>query len=466
MKVWPLRYRPFGEDTLIFADETGGFFRASDAFLKRYAFGDLNETDFAFLDAGGHAYEVEGDLAHTAFAARWAQRNSFVSELSYLILVPTLRCDLTCSYCQVSRASAHAAGYDWTEETTSAVLALLEGLTSPRIKIEFQGGEPLLRLDRLERIRTFCRERFETSEFVVCTNLQNVSEDAWSFLAASDTFTSTSLDGPQPYHAARRTGASGAEQFFENLRKAAALLGPNRISALPTIDPRVPPDFDALIDAYEEIGLASIYLRPINFQGFARKGPRHDIASWNHLSARFIEHLIERNFRTGRIVEEYYFSQCLKRVLRAGEDGHVDLRNPNLFGSSYLLVDHQGLLFPTDEARMLHRIGHIDLSIGHVTSGIDRDKISALNAYSFNNFDPDCVHCPYQAFCGSDPVDDISRYNRIDVPRNQTWFCGRQTAIFDLVFELLYRNDEKTRFSLARWAGLQDLPAELTPVHQ
>lgn len=361
--------------------------------------------------------------------------------------------------------SANASGYDWTEDTLEAVLRFIAGLASPDIKVEFQGGEPLLRLDLLERVRDFCRERFERSEFVVCTNLQNVSDAAWRFLDEGDTFTSTSLDGPRSSHAKQRTGAEGVDQFFHNLQKAVSLIGANRVSALPTIDPRDPPHFDDLIEAYEEFGLSSIYLRPINYQGFARKGPRHDVELWNRLHAQFVEHLIERNSATGRVVEEYYFSQCLKRVLRAGEDGHVDLRNPNLFGTSYLLVDHQGLLFPTDEARMLHRVGHIDLSVGDVNRGLDLNKLAELNGHSFNNFDSDCVHCPYQAFCGSDLIDDISRYNRVDLPRNQTWFCGRQTGIFDLVFKLLYRSDDKTRFSIAHWAGLHDLPAELVPVH-
>jgi hypothetical protein len=60
-------------------------------------------------------------------------------------------------------------------------------------------------------------------------------------------------------------------------------------------------------------------------------------------------------------------------------------------------------------------------------------------------------------------VDDISRYGRVDVPRLDTWFCGRQLAIFDKIFAMLYSGDEKVRHSLTGWAGLVSLPAELTP---
>lgn len=45
-------------------------------------------------------------------------------KMNYLILVPTLRCNLACGYCQVSRAPENARGFDWSVET-------MEGLFIP-----------------------------------------------------------------------------------------------------------------------------------------------------------------------------------------------------------------------------------------------------------------------------------------------------------------------------------------------
>jgi hypothetical protein len=87
-----------------------------------------------------------------------------------------------------------------------------------------------------------------------------------------------------------------------------------------------------------------------------------------------------------------------------------------------------------------------------------------LNAASLNNFEPDCIHCAFQPFCGSDLIDDISRYGRGDRPRETTWFCRRHTSVFDHVFELLYRDDPATRHSLARWAGVASWGRHMTPV--
>jgi His-Xaa-Ser system radical SAM maturase HxsB len=468
-QVWPLKFRPVDTSSLLFADDAGGFFRADNEFLERYASDALSASDLVFLSKNGHSYSTEYDLPFTSFAYRWTRRQSIRKTLSYVILVPTLRCNLTCTYCQVSRAPETARGFDWSDETLAETITYLDGLTTAEIKIEFQGGEPLLRLDLLEKIRTFCRSRFTRSQFVVCTNLQRLGPDEWAFLDADDTFVSTSLDGDFATHQRQRTNDNDkTETFFANLEEAIHRLGSKKVSALPTIDVDNPPNIETLLDNFARFGLRSVYLRPINHHGFARKmKPKGDVtARWNIFHAQFIETLIERNARTGNFMEEYYFSQCLKRVLRSDADNHVDLRNPNFFASDYIVVDHDGVFYPTDEARMLSRIGRVDLSVGRVATGIDQKKVAMLNGSSLNNFDPDCIHCAYQPFCGSDVVDDISRYGRVDIPRHETWFCRRQTSIFDKVFELIYRDDPATQKSLAHWIGLPAWPQELVMVHR
>jgi His-Xaa-Ser system radical SAM maturase HxsB len=467
MKIWPLKFREAWPDQFILADDSGGYFLSDADFIRRYATCELTDCDRDFLAKNGHAYVDEADLGHLAFLYRWSKRQALSKNLQYLIVIPTLRCNLACTYCQVSRAAEGAHGYDWTQDIVDHFFRFLDTLERSSIKIEFQGGEPLLRLDLLIRIREFCRGRFEKAEFVVCTNLQNVTDEAWRFFDADDTFISTSLDADHISHEKNRTKTSVAtDQFLRNFKKAMEQFGSERVSALPTIDISSLPDIPEFIDRYEDFGISSIYLRPINFHGFARRSAPVDGKNWIEFHRSFIMHLITRNAQTDRYVEEYYFSQCLKRVLRTGQDGHIDLRNPQLLARDYIVIDYDGSFFPTDEARMLRRVGAIDLSVGSLQTGIDAEAVATLNHNALNTFDPDCLHCPYQAFCGSDIVDDISRYGRTDLPRHQTWFCRRHMALFDLIFELLYSKDESVQRSLAKWAGVSSLPAELLPSHR
>ena len=467
MQVWPLRFRDLDDRRTILADDSGDYFLADSGFVKRYARDLLTPSDEEFLRDKGHAFEGEGDLAHTGFLTRWSRRHHVGDGTAYVILIPTLRCDLKCSYCQVSRAPLAAQGFDWDEETLQKVLGFLDGLPVEEIQIEFQGGEPFLRLDLLQAVAAFARRRFRSVRFVVCSNLQSLNEDILAFLESGDVLISPSLDGPHQVHTRNRTADSAlTETFLGNLERVIGLIGPGRISALPTIDMKDPPEPEELIATYEGFGFTSLYLRPVNYQGFARKShpTARTSASWNAYYRDFIEALIARNARTGRVMEEFYLAHCLRRILAPGMDSHTDLRNPNIPTGANAVIDFDGQIYPSDEARMLARIRQVDLAIGNVVDGLDQEKLALLAPGHINNFDPDCIHCPYQPFCGTDPIDDLARNGRIDVPRHESWFCQRHLAIFDLAMELLYSADPEVEFTLSRWLGLESLPQSLRPV--
>lgn len=459
----PLRLNPLRDGRALAVNDSGRFFTTDEAFLDRLIDDTLSAADHDFLLREGHAFEREGDLAYLAHLRGIARRACAPEKLEYLILVPTLRCDLACSYCQVSRAALDSCGHDWTAETLERVLNMLDGLTTEAVKIEFQGGEPTLRPDLIRAVMERAR-RFEQRQFVICTNLSRLDDDLLSLFDDPNPLISTSLDGDAETHRRNRTGSANAEaRFRRNLDLLLARYGSGKVAALPTIDPLAPPDIDALIDAYVNRGLQSIPLRPVSYHGFARK--RHAAAldpgpAWHAYHERFVRRVIERNWADrSRVIEESYLALCIRRIFRPGVDNHVDLRNPNPMGVDYLVVDHDGTIYPTDEARMLARSGVIDLSIGHVRTGINTRRRDVLNAHVRNNEDPACSRCAFQPYCGRDIVDDIARYGRIDVPRRETDFCRRHTHLFELAFDLILDDDAAVRHSVARWLGLPgDLP--------
>ncbi len=436
--------------------------QAGRFFLRETPCGDatdhVNAQQLEFELKHGFAAPSDDELAQLSHRGRVIARRAVAGPLDYLILVPTLRCNLACSYCQVSRAALDSTGFDWSEQSTFAVERLLDGLETTAVKIEFQGGEPTLRLDLVERIIARC-ERFAERSIVICTNLSKLTPALLRMLENPDVSISTSLDGGKFLHGRQRTKTPAlTDAFYTNLEAVISRFGPDKISALPTLDQAALPDSDALIDAYLEHGIHSIHLRPVNYQGFARK--RHPNSATNHdewwaYHEAFVHNLIVRNFSDhSRVIEEFYFSLCLRRMFRIGLDRHVDLRNPSPLGFDYLVVDFDGKLYPTDEARMLARSGIVDLSIGHIERGIDGERRDVINANSTSIGDPACDACTYQPFCGRDLIDDISRYGRIDMPRHETFFCQKQLHMFDLCVRLIFSEDPAVRYSLARWLGL------------
>lgn len=407
---------------------------------------DETPTDFALLQ-----------LARKAELFRLSKRRFIAEDLSYLILVPTLRCNLSCSYCQVSRVAEQAKGFDWSRATLEAIFAFIDKQNLSAIKIEFQGGEPLLALDHLKAVRNFCRAKFVECEFVVCTNLQSVSPEAWDFLALPDVKISTSIDCTLALHEKQRMGSKASiNEFVFNLDFAINTLGPDKISALPTIDPSCLPLPVELLDTYSRWSIYSIFLRPVANYGFARR--KHDATSlpdsWFDFHRSVVTEMIRRNYTEGEQFEEFYFTHCLRRMIRADTNGHVDLRNPNILGQDYIVIDYDGSLYPTDEARMLTRTGQIDLSVGDVFRGKDTDKLATLNSNSSMDSDPDCKVCEFQPYCGRDTIDDLSRYGTISMRRTETAFCRKHMYLFSLAQELLVSEDPAVQHSIALWFGI------------
>jgi len=452
-----LRSRKLDDQHRLVTVPSGRFFSASQELQARFDNDALLSADEQWLEANGFlGASLLGKHAEHFVRAR---RRTPIAPLDYLILVPTLRCNLACSYCQVSRANEGAQGFDWSEKTLAAIQKLVGSLNVPAAKIEFQGGEPTLRPDLIRTVIEAAPADIEMT-YVICTNLQTINAEILDLFDRPDVQISTSLDADPLTHARQRQGDIGAtEQFLTNLDWLLERYGPRKISALPTIDPRSPPEIENLINAYATRGLTSIYLRPINYQGFARKRHPHSLAqdkSWHDYHERFLFALIERNWsrQQDAILEESYFSHLLRRIFRPGQDRHVDLRNPNPIGHDYVVIDHDGRAYPSDEARMLARSGVIDLSIGDVVNGWDTPERAALEQAATSFGDPACDACSYQPYCGRDMVDDIARYGTIDLPRNQTEFCRRHMHLFDLAFRLIYSNDEAIQYSLRRWLGL------------
>lgn len=459
------RSRSLGQERAIFANAAGKFFLADGDAKDRISRSELSNSDQAFLVRCGHGVVGEDTLGTLSHELQIEARRAVAAPLDYLILVPTLRCNLACSYCQVSRANLDANGFDWSDETLLAVLAFIDQLETSSIKIEFQGGEPSLRPDLIQAVIERC-QRFDEAQFVICTNLGQISPDFEKILERPDVYVSTSLDGGLKVHQANRTELPEAtDTFISNLRMLVDRFGPGKVSALPTINPSHPPAIDDLIESYLSFGFSSIFLRPINYQGFARKRhpeSREQSYVWWEYYDDFVERIIERNYEDRTVfLEEAYLTLCLKRIFQMGHDRHVDLRNPNPVGRDYVVIDYDGTIYPTDEARMLTRSGVIDLAIGDLASGYDSEKRLLLDRHSTNIGDPACESCVYQPYCGRDLIDDLARYGRIDLPRHETAFCQKHLHIFDTCMEMIFSKNEAVQYSLARWLGLggNSLPA-------
>jgi sulfatase maturation enzyme AslB (radical SAM superfamily) len=141
------------------------------------------------------------------------------------IFVVSLRCDHSCPYCQVSRQSEDKAAFDMTKEIADKALEFVFRSPSPAVKIEFQGGEPLLNFEIIKYVVTKAEEINQKQnrdlEFVIATTLSLITDEILEFCKEHSIILSSSLDGPEDLHNANRPrpGKNSHQKFIEGLNE-------------------------------------------------------------------------------------------------------------------------------------------------------------------------------------------------------------------------------------------------------
>lgn len=106
----------------------------------------LQHARYADLEARG-LLRGEGPQEGLATIAKRTRKAFLRQGPSLRIFIVTLRCDHSCQYCQVSRASLAARGKDMSLSDARAAVDRVMESDAPAMTIEFQGGEPSLRFD-------------------------------------------------------------------------------------------------------------------------------------------------------------------------------------------------------------------------------------------------------------------------------------------------------------------------------
>ena len=200
---------------------------------------------------------------------------------------------------------------------TAAHRALESTFRSPshNIKIEFQGGEPLLNFELIEEVVTAAEARNETDGknlgFVIATNLALLDDRVLDFCRAARRLhldlarrpgrppqQEPSAARPQQLGAGHRGDPAGARGARRRPRLGADDDHP--------IEPRI--GSSEIIDTYVEQGLTSMFLRPLSPYGFAIKTKSfdaYDVDRWLPFYEEGLDYIIELNAQGVPMVEQY-----------------------------------------------------------------------------------------------------------------------------------------------------------------
>lgn len=381
------------------------------------------------------------------------------------IFVMSLRCEHSCPYCQVSRQSQDKARFDMSAETAERALDAAFRSPSPYLKIEFQGGEPLLNFGLIKEVVVEAERRNESEgrdlSFVIATNLALLDDEVLEFCGEHDIYISTSLDGPADLHNRNRPrpGNDSWERAVAGIRRVRETLGIDRVSALMTTTEGSLDRAKEIIDCYVEQGLREIFLRSLSPYGFAIKTKSYAAYGadrWLGFYEEGLDYILELN-RRGVAFTEIYAAIILKKMLTNDDPGYVDLTSPSGIGIGALVYNYDGAVYASDEGRMLAEMRDTTFRLGNLHEQTWEELILSPALLepleqSFTLSAPMCSDCAFEPFCGADPVYHQATAGDFLGRKPLSAFCQRNMHIFKLLLNR-YESDPFAREVFLGWTG-------------
>jgi uncharacterized protein len=464
-RLLPFRFAQLEADQYVLTNQAGELLQLSRDSLDRFVRHRLPYTapEFAELKSRHFLTDADSEVATELLALKLRTKLHRLANFTGLhMFVVSLRCEHSCGYCQVSRRNSAAAAYDMSVETANRSIDLVFRSPSPAIKIEFQGGEPLLNFPLIRHIveRALEKNRTESRalEFVIATNLALISDEVLEFCRVHNVLISTSLDGPKDLHNKNRPrpGGDSYERAIDGIHRVRAALGKDRVSALMTTTLASLDRGREIIDEYVAQGFDAIFLRQLSPYGFAIKTKWHaayDVDRWLGFYFDGLDYILELN-RSGLHFAEVYASTILTKMLTPFETGYVDLMSPAGIGIGAVVYNYDGDVFASDEGRMLAEMNDKTFRIGNVHADsyeaiFSSDALLAPLEASYTGSAPMCSECAFEPFCGADPVFHRATQGDFLGKKPLSAFCRRNMAIFKGLLTRMH--DDETRRIFLSW---------------
>jgi His-Xaa-Ser system radical SAM maturase HxsB len=474
-RLVPLRHRRVAGKVLL-TNHFGDWLFVSDSELAQL-----------FKDEIVPGSELETRLAEKHFladridlgemAARVRQKKSFLRYGPNLhVFVVTLRCNETCVYCHASRAPMDRIDTDMSRETAEKCVELALSTTSPRVTIEFQGGEPLANFPVIRHIIEYALEKNRAHgkelEFTMVSNLSLMDDERLDYLVKNKVQICTSIDGPPPLHDKQRVLAGGSAFSLTskwiraiNQRYQDMGLDPTlyHVEALITVTRAALDHAKAIVDTYVDLGCRALFLRPLDPFGFASDtAHRIEYQRRNYLDfyREAVDYMLELNAGGAEILERYA-AIFLTKILTDEDPNFLDIRSPCGAGIGQLAYNYDGRIFTCDEGRMLHEMGDDFFELGRAGETryrqlMTHDTVRALMAASNLDTQPDCVSCVYNPYCGICPVHNYETQGSLHGRMRESSWCAVHKGIQDYLFERLGSGDARATETLSRWTTVRE----------
>jgi His-Xaa-Ser system radical SAM maturase HxsB len=362
---------------------------------------------------------------------------------------------------------------DMTKKTAKKVVDTIFYTSNSSLTIEFQGWEALVNWDVVKYIVEYAEMKashlHKTLQFALVTNLTLMDEEKLAYIIEHNIWMSTSLDWDEDVHNFNRTFKDGNsfekvtywikrinEEFEKNGRNS-------KIWALLTVSKKTLTKYREVIDTYVELGLDSIFLRPLNPYGFAAA----DLEKLGYSTEEFIdfyhksmEYILELN-KKWTIFRESLSSIYLSKILTDRDPNYLDERSPCWACIWQVAYNFDGKIYSCDEGRMLWRMWDDNFLMTELTESgeetyknmIESDTTKAMVQVSTLDWLPgynDSVYKPYIWVC---PIHSYKTSWNIIPNYSKDHKKVLDYAVLDFLFKNLRIEENKKIFE--SWLGLE-----------
>ena len=210
-----------------------------------------------------------------------------------------------------------------------------------------------------------------------------------------------------------------------------------------------------IIDAYRALGFHSIFLRPLNPYGRAKRD------NWTEYYTHFLKfykqslsYILELNM-DGIYFREDFTAMLMKKILTPFPIGFVDLQSPAGIINSVIVYNYDGYVYCSDESRMMAEDRNDYFRLGKVTDEYSTifygEKAQKLSKLWGTEFIAGCSDCAYFQYCGADPVRNYWTQGDAYGYRPSSIFCKFHRQVFDYLFELIDKDGDKYLPIFRKW---------------
>lgn len=383
-------------------------------------------------------------------------------------IVPTLRCNLKCDYCQ-SRSEPNIRKRDITKSLAKKTVDFIFSIPHPsrKIHIEFQGGEPLLRWDTIKYIVEYTREKskkmkFTSLSFSMSTNLSLMNEKIAKDIVHYNTNKipfgiTTSLDGPKKIHDSQRKYLNNKGSYEEIIYWIDIMQKKYKIplSAISVITQNSLGYEKEIIDELIRHNLMNFKFLPVNLTGrlydnYQKKkdnlsvSPQEFFNFWKNS----LEYILRLN-KKGIKVEEKTIIFLLSNLLSL-KANYMCMRKPCGAGISQLEFGCDGTIHACDGGKSVRGLELGNINTHSYEDIIMSKTISRLRSIRSENL-PICSNCPWGPYCGYCVARGINQHGQFKPKIPEDYECQLYGQMIPYLFKCFLNKEKAQVFS--KWVS-------------